>query len=88
MTTRVTVEGGTPLDHGSPCPRTYAAELSHGSVRLFVDDRPAGRGVWCLGRIMPPPRRPGAPRVPLGVPRDVLEVLERELSSALARRAA
>jgi hypothetical protein len=88
MTTRVTVRSGTPLDPNHPCPRTYSAELNHGSVRLFIDDRPAGRGVWCLGRIMPPPRRPGAPRVALGIPRDVLEVLERELSSAIARRAA
>jgi hypothetical protein len=60
----------------------YAAELHGGRVRIFVADRLTGSGAWCLGRIFP------VDGGRLGVPRYVVEALERELCAALLQRAA
>jgi len=59
----------------------YAAELHAGRVRLFVAGRLVGAGAWCIGRILPV----NAAR--LGVPRYVIEALERELGAALQEAA-
>ncbi len=60
----------------------YAAELHGGRVRLLVAGRLAGTGAWCLGRIFP------IDGGRLGVPRYVVEALERELCAALVQQAA
>lgn len=60
----------------------YCAELHGGQVRLFVAGRLTGTGAWCLGRIFP------TAGGRLGVPRYVVEALERELSAALVQQAA
>lgn len=60
----------------------YAAELHGGRVRLFVAGRLVSTGAWCIGRILP------ASGGRLGVPRYVLEALERELCAAVLQRAA
>jgi hypothetical protein len=70
MTFRVTVEQ-------SQIP--YTADLSDGVVSLYVGERLAGTGLWCLGRIMRP-----ANNQRLGIPRTIAEALERELCEALA----
>lgn len=69
MSTRVTVEQ-------SEIP--YTAELHESMVSLYVGERLAGTGVWCLGRIMKP-----ANHQRLGIPRTIAEALERELCEAL-----
>jgi hypothetical protein len=51
-------------------------------VRLYVAGRLVGSGAWCVGRILPT----HAGR--LGIPRYVVEALERELCAALTPRAA
>ena len=60
----------------------YAAELQSGRVRLFIAGRLVGSGAWCVGRILP------TTTGRLGVPRYVVEALERELCAALLQRAA
>ncbi len=60
----------------------YTAELHGGAVRLFVAGRHIGNGAWCVGRILP--TQAGR----LGIPRYVVEALERELCAALTPRAA
>ena len=60
----------------------YTAELHGGAVKLFVAGRLVGAGAWCVGRILPT----NAGR--LGIPRYVVEALERELCAALETRAA
>ncbi len=51
-------------------------------MRLLVAGRLAGTGAWCLGRIFP------IDGGRLGVPRYVVEALERELCAALVQQAA
>ena len=60
----------------------YSAELQSGRVRLFLAGRLVGSAAWCVGRILPT----SAGR--LGVPRYVVEALERELCAALLQNAA